>query len=271
MTAPARTVPRRFRLYLDESGNHTSNHESSVKDRFLGLAGVAFELDQHRAFSPKLEEFKSVHTRSYDPDDSPVLHREDIIGRRGPFSHLADHSIAAEFTKALVELIEPEPVCLFSVVVDKHTHWKKAYRQIKHPYCYGLNALLERYLFFLENNGAIGDVLAESRGGVEDKLLKQEYARAFDRGTKFATKARFEKFLSSRELKIKNKAANIAGLQIADLFSLPVTRHTLEVYRPSLVPAMTHELDKALKAIATARYHRSGSGKVLGCGQVILG
>jgi hypothetical protein len=36
------------------------------------------------------------------------------------------------------------------------------------PYYYCLALLLERFTFFLEQRNAVGDVLAESRGGKED-------------------------------------------------------------------------------------------------------
>ena len=45
--------------------------------------------------------------------------------------------------------------------------------------------LLERYIFFLENEGAQGDVMAESRGGKEDMRLKKSFSRLYNEETQF--------------------------------------------------------------------------------------
>ncbi|MFN7924019.1 MAG: DUF3800 domain-containing protein [Bryobacteraceae bacterium] len=131
------------------------------------------------------------------------------------------------FCDPLVALVASEPLRIVSVVVDEHTHSKASHRKLTHPYCYGLHALLERYVKFLVASGnAAGDVLTESRGGREDMLLKQEYDRIYSHGTPYAGAATFKKPLTTRELEIKGKHANVAGLQVADLFAYPrrVTR-----------------------------------------------
>jgi hypothetical protein len=81
--------------------------------------------------------------------------------------------------------------------------------------------LLERYVYFLNRKSARGDVLAESRGGKEDRWLKDAYARLWEKGTQFVTADQFQRALTSRQLKVKQKANNIAGLQLADLVAHP--------------------------------------------------
>ncbi|MFN7924018.1 MAG: hypothetical protein U0Q16_28205 [Bryobacteraceae bacterium] len=72
----------RYRLYLDESGDHSSNHETDVNKRHLGLVGVVFEFERHPEFGQRLEGFKAAAIPGYDPDTSPILRREDIVGKR---------------------------------------------------------------------------------------------------------------------------------------------------------------------------------------------
>jgi len=79
--------------------------------------------------------------------------------------------------------------------------------------------ILERYCGFLNLFNAVGDVLAESRGGKEDLQLKEAYRSIYRSGTQFRSPEFFQKTLSSREIKLKPKLANIAGTQIADLLA----------------------------------------------------
>lgn len=66
-----------------------------------------------------------------------------------------------------------------------------------------------------------GDVLAESRGGREDMQLKEAYKNVYENGINFRKQDFFQKSLTSKEIKIKPKLANIAGLQLADLLAHP--------------------------------------------------
>ena len=52
----------RYRLYLDESGDHTSAHATDVGKRYLGLVGVMFEQETaYPEFSRDMEAFKKTH------------------------------------------------------------------------------------------------------------------------------------------------------------------------------------------------------------------
>ena len=66
-----------------------------------------------------------------------------------------------------------------------------------------------------------GDVIAESRGGKEDRRLKESYARLLEKGSGNADAAQIGGALTSRQLKVKQKSNNLAGLQLADLVAHP--------------------------------------------------
>lgn len=70
--------------------------------------------------------------------------------------------------------------------------------------------------------------MIESRGGKEDRRLKYSFRDLMDSGTKFLKPSDFSEFLTSKELKIPNKAANIAGLQLADLLAHSVRRFAFD-------------------------------------------
>ena len=81
---------RPYRLYIDESGDHTYRHVDRLDQRYLGLTGVLIQSDHYRAvIQPGVEELKRRHF-SYDPDAPPILVRSHIIHYRGPFWRLRD-------------------------------------------------------------------------------------------------------------------------------------------------------------------------------------
>jgi len=88
MTNIAKPNPVRYRLYLDESGDHTYNLLAEPAHRYLALLGVWFRQgDDYVAFADDLEQFKR-DIFGPRPDKPVVLHRSDIIGRKGPFGLL---------------------------------------------------------------------------------------------------------------------------------------------------------------------------------------
>lgn len=64
--------------------------------------------------------------------------------------------------------------------------------------------------------------MAEARGGAEDRTLKESYSRTFERGAWQFAAEKIQAALTSRELKLKPKSQDIAGLQLADLLGHPV-------------------------------------------------
>ena len=74
---------------------------------------------------------------------------------------------------------------------------------------------------FLEQQESVGDVLAESRAGKEDRRLKDSFAKLWLGGTQYVSPNRFQKVITSKQLKVKSKANNISGLQLADMLAHP--------------------------------------------------
>ena len=55
--------------------------------------------------------------------------------------------------------------------------------------------------------------MAESRGGKEDRRLKDSFERVYTSGSDFIAPEIFVVHLTSKQLKVKSKSNNIAGLQ----------------------------------------------------------
>ena len=244
-------MPRIYRLYIDESGDHSYGKKElkrpriEFKDRtidyqmghypelekedkrYLGLTGCIIDAEKYRSsFYPRFEELKQKHF-PHNPDEPVILHRKDIINKRGPFWRLRDPEKESSFNEDLLSFIKEMDYTVITVVIDKKTHVERYGQSAYHPYHYCLSALLERYCGFLHFYNAKGDVLGESRGGTEDRQLKYAYNRIYESGTQFRRPEFFHSVLTSKEIKLKPKHANIAGIQLADLLAYPLKQEIL--------------------------------------------
>ena len=243
----------RYRLYIDESGDHTYKNLEFVGRRYLALLGVGIETQYYRTeFQPKLESLKQLHF-PHNPDEPIILHREDIYNRRRCFGVLFDDETNIKWERGFNEFIKEASLTLFLVVIDKKHH-KETYGEAAiHPYHLAMTFLLERYKGFLNRTNSKGDVMAESRGKKEDQELANVYHYIWNNGTYYNNAKGFQNVLTSKNLKIKRKTANIAGLQIADLLAHPTKMHLLEsrdkinwrmCFGKSLVPAFECKFDE---------------------------
>lgn len=196
---------KHFRLYIDESGDHSYgknelrklkiitrnntielpiNHYPDLEEddkRYLAIIGCIIETVKYQTtFRPKLEELKQRHF-PHNPNRPVILHRKDIINKHGPFWRLKEHEKEKEkaFNKDLLSFFEEQDYIIIMVVIDKKAHVMRYGMAAFHPYHYCLALMLERYCGFLHFISAQGDVLAESRGGKEDKQLKEEYRNIY--------------------------------------------------------------------------------------------
>ena len=216
----------RYRLYIDESGDHAYKLLDRPDHQYLALLGVWFrQNDDYVTFTDAFEEFKRT-IFGPRPDNPVVLHRSDVINRRGPFGIFVNHEKRTEFDRGLVGLVEQARFKLICVVIDKQEHLKK-YQSPFHPYHYCLAALLDRYSGYLNYKNAVGDVMAESRGKEEDSQLKGAYCRVYENGTLMFPRSHHQRVLTTKKIKIRTKVANIAGLQLADILAHPVKQAML--------------------------------------------
>lgn len=220
----------RYRIYLDESGDHVYRATNESSHRFLGLLGCWFNNTDYIQFHEELENFKKRHFHHH-PDNPVILHREDIINKRRMFKFLQDEQKRSAFDAELLDVIQSANFRVVVVVVDKATLQTSYGEGAGHPYHIGLGFLLQRFAGYLNRINRVGDVMAEARGGNEDTLLKDSYTRVYERGIWGVTSADFfRSALTSRQLKLEGKKANISGLQLADLIAHPAKQWVLRHY-----------------------------------------
>lgn len=107
--------------------------------------------------------------------------------------------------------------------------------------------------------------MAESRGGKEDRRLKDSFERVYDSGSQFVARQHFAKQLTSRQLKVKPKSNNIAGLQIADLIAHPSFRATLARREQQTLPRNFG--GKIAEVLEGGKYDRDRRGTIEGWGR----
>ncbi len=247
----------KYRLYIDEVGNPDLKSSENPNHRFLSITGVIFELDYiKKLVFLELESLKQNFFESH-PDEPIILHLKEIVNAKHPFEALRDDKIRKKFDETLLSLFENFEYTVITVCLDKKIH-KETYTTWRYdPYHYCLAIILERHLFFLEGKKEVGDIMAESRGGKEDRRLKESYTRLWEKGTDFLSPERFQKSFTSRQLKVKPKFNNISGLQIADLLAHPSRNEILNEHN-FLERPMAPFASKIINILSKKYYQEEG-------------
>ncbi|HUM01947.1 MAG TPA: DUF3800 domain-containing protein [Thermoanaerobaculia bacterium] len=233
--------------------------------RFLCLLGCWFRGRDLRVFHEELERFKQTHI-PHNPDEPVILHREDIVNRRRAFWRLRNPETAGRFDTALLDVITAAEFRIVAVVIDKLA-LKQLYAVPAHPYHLAMGFLLQRYCGYLNHVNRRGDVLAESRGGHEDRLLKDSYSRVYERGAWMTNADFFQKALTTSQLKLKPKTSNIAGVQLADMLAHPV-KQALLVERGLVLSPLSPFATRLVAAVEVKFNRHLYQGRVEGYGKV---
>jgi hypothetical protein len=154
----------------------------------------------------------------------------DIRRQQGAFYFLKDRDRREEFYEALNELMRRLDFSIIAVAILKREHLAQYGARARHPYHLGLEFMMERFGLTMRRSGRgnEGHIIAESRGRVEDKLLKEEFFRLKTEGSDYQS---FEEITT---LWTEKKRKNIVGLQIADLAAYPIARKILNPTRAQL-------------------------------------
>lgn len=255
----------KHRLYIDEVGNPGLGAGLTGNERYLSLTGVIVSLDHARVVvHPQIDDLKNRYFESH-PDDPVILHRKDLVNQRRPFDALLDPDVKAAFDADLLGLIRNLDYTVITAVIDKLEHLNRYGGWAYDPYHYCLVVILERYALWLGEHVAQGDVMAESRGGGEDRRLKDEFARIFQSGTPNIAHDAFVRRFTSSQLKVKPKSLNVAGLQLADLVAHPSFIATKARHEGRPLPAnFGGSVSQILEA---TKYRRSYQGRIDGYGR----
>lgn len=234
------------------------------------MLGCFFDLEYYENdFHPKFEGFKIKHF-SRDVDDKIIiLHRKELINKQGHFSILQERNKEKKFNTDFLEIFKSSKYGIICVVIDKKQHHERWGINAAHPYHYCLLAMVQRFVGFLNRNNAKGDVMAESRGAQEDLQLKAEFTHLFETGTPYVSSSVFQNCLSSKEIKLRKKEHNVAGLQVADLLAHPCKQDVL--LDKNRIEKYYGKFGQKLLKIAQTKYNKwELFSKVEGYGKVFI-
>lgn len=231
---------------------------SDPNHRFLCLTGVVFELGYIKTtVNPDIENLKTKYFDSH-PDEPVIFHRKEMVNKKHPFKALLSSQTETNFNDEFLALLRKWQFVTITVLIDKLAH-QNLYKIWRYdPYHYCLAIMLERYHLKLKELNVMGDMMVEARGGKEDIRLKESYKEIFTRGTDWIKPEEIDDTITSKELKIKPKSANISGLQVADLLAYPLCRFALSFYdlKSDKRPTFNEEI---IEIIRPKIYNNDGS------------
>jgi Protein of unknown function (DUF3800) len=255
----------RYRLFFDETGNGDlrAAKMKNPNQRYLSLTGLVIRQDIHdTSFTKRLTALKSDIFGQKNA--SVVLHRRDIMDRKGVFAALKDDNLRTKFDVQFLQLVTDLPTTVFTVSIDKEEHLAKYKVWQFNPYHYVMTCLLERFVLWLNRTGRVGDVMGEARNPTHDAQLRRAFRYFYKNGTA-VRKDVVQKRLISKELRLELKSANIAALQVADLLAHPAHR----AYKfEKLGQTMPDDYGAKLAVIlVNSKYDRKWNGRIEGYGR----
>lgn len=249
-----------FCMYVDESGNSGLKVVKDPRYRYLSLTGVVFEQDYLRQYAaPALDDLKQRFFGASELQHV-CLHRKELIACSPPFQVLEDPIVRNRFNFELLGLLDRLDFKVITVIIDKIEYFNRYRSDRLEPYHLCLSNLVERYVMYLQECDATGDVISEARGKSEDRRLKTEFTRLFDEGTERLSSGILQRHLSSRQLKLRTKADVVAGLEIADLLAHPSHVYLINRYEGTSSPENFGA--RIARILITDKFLRSVSGKV---------
>lgn len=239
-------------LFLDESGDHNLSVIDPSYPLFV-LGGVIMESDYARdVLTPRMAEFK----RQMLGREDIVLHTADITRNRNGFERLKDPGFRVEFYNRLNAMMRELEYRVMACAIRKDEHLVRYGMAALDPYLMSLDILVERFCMDVGDVEDGGLIVAERRGPTLDHELELAWLNLKIQGTRFMQAKQVERRIQS--LNLKSKAANLAGLQLADLVVTPIGRKVL---------------GKTVKEdyeIVESRFRRSPRGRVDGYGLMVL-
>jgi hypothetical protein len=210
-------------IFADESGDHGLDFIDPGYPAFVLAFCVIDKATYAHQLLPTITEFKFRHFGH----DQVVLHERDIRKDTGDFSFLKDRARKEEFLGELSSIIAATEMTILASVIRKDLLAGR-YWHPDNPYELALGFGLERASRCLNRRQATGTttVVLERRGRQEDDALELEFRRV-------SSGQNYLKVPLPLEPRFVSKAANVPGLQLADLVARPIGRHVLDPSQPN--------------------------------------
>ena len=239
-----------YLVYVDESGDHGLASMDAAYPMFVLAFCLVSKADYAQRICTDLSRLK---LRFWGHDEQ-VLHEHEIRKPNKHYDFLFNATKRAEFVEALNGMIQAAPFQLVAAVIRK-SEFVKHYALPVNPYGLAMEFGLERIHRELDARGQgnkLTHVVVEKRGHNEDDQLELAFRRICDGSNALHQRLPFE-------IVMIPKAANSAGLQLADLLARPIG---IKVLRP--------DQPNRAYGILEAKFRRSPAGEIRGWGLKIF-
>lgn len=239
-------------LFLDESGDHNLAKIDPQYPLFV-LGGVI--ADKEYAEGEMQEAISDFKLWLFGRDDL-ILHTAGITRNRNGFERLKDTMFRERFYRELNELMVALDYRVVACVIRKQVHLSRYGLAAVDPYLLSLDILVERVCMDIGEIPKSGMIIAEKRGPTLDRQLELAWLNLRIQGTQYMQAVQIDRRIQA--LTLRDKAENIAGLQLADLVVTPIGRRVL---------------GKSIKEdyqIIESKFRRNWRGEVTGYGLVVL-
>ena len=218
-------------MFLDESGDHSLTKVDTQFPVFC-LAGCIFdELEYTQKSNAQIDAFK---IRYFNKPDI-ILHSREIRKCEPPFNILLNPNTKKNFYTDLDNLMGSLSYTVLASAIRKDK-LKDQYTDPANPYMLSLEFLMERFLYFLEENNDVGYISVESRDPKSNTDLLAAFTETMNNGSyiidtrymsdKQIIPDRFQKRIQKMIFVTKHQNEN--GHQIADLIAYPIAKYAVD-------------------------------------------
>jgi len=222
----------RFRMFIDDTGCVRDEATNHPQRRYGGIVAVIFDIEYLREFfEPGFDKLREKHFGRKADGNLPILHLRKMKNpsEHGPFACLKDAEKREAWERDCMSMYRRAQYSVVAVGIDKvafyaqHVGWQGSIYEIL------VGNAIERFFYFLRGRGT-GDVMAEATNSQLDQHLKGLYSKFWESGADHISAENLRSVLSSKEIKIKPKSQDIAGLQLADLLASTCFSHCKKIY-----------------------------------------
>lgn len=219
----------KFRLYMDESGDHGLTTVDPDFPVFL-LCGVIMTEKHYDDLSDDMNRLKEAIWNSKEV----IFHSRDIRKCEKEFVKLFDLRLKERFYGEINRIMAEHRYAIIASGIRKDRYIRQIGRLSNDVYELALSFIIERAVFLMDDVRASSkslEIVIERRGGREDKLLEEHFQRLMSRGTGYVSAERLKAY--DLRITFRSKRENINGLQLADLIAYPMARHLIAPERPN--------------------------------------
>ncbi len=206
-------------LFIDESGDHSLDVIDPQYPMFV-LGGVLISAADYDLIDTRWKQMKEDVFGS----DSTIVHTADMTRNRKGFERMKESVFRQRAYSALNNAMSELPHQVICCAIKKELHLNRYGIEAIDPYHLSLNILVERAFFAIGKKGTL-HIIAESRKPDWDRILETVFLEIKVKGTHYISATKLNSI--EIELHIRDKNANITGLQMADLVVSPVGRFVL--------------------------------------------